>query len=97
VDFLKKNRRLKLITALQLEEMSGVSRSGISCIENNTEALGEARAKKIGDALGITEDVMTVYGGRLPGYAKKTYREKPDKLEKGIKKIVEKLEKEEQG
>ena len=35
---------------------------------------------------------MTVYRGHLPGYAKKIYKESPDKLEKAISKSVKKLE-----
>jgi hypothetical protein len=40
--------------------------------------------------------VMAVYRGHLPQYAYKIYREKPDKLEKAIRKIVKKLEKEDE-
>ena len=94
-DFLKKNRQKKSLTAKQLGEMAELSRSAIASIESDSEVLGEHRAKKIGDALGIPEDVMTIYRGHLPSYAKKTYREKSDELEKAIRKSVKKLEKEE--
>lgn len=95
MDYLKKKRKLKLLTSRSLEKLTGIRFTSIASIENDKELLGEERAKKFCEALKIPEDVMTVYRKRLPEYAHKVAREKPDKLEKGIKKVVKKLEKEE--
>jgi len=97
MDFLRKIRKIKELTLSKMAAVCvGINHQTISAIEIDKQYLGTERAKIIGDALGIPEDVMTVYRGHLPGYAKKTYREKPDKLEKAIRKSVKKIEKEEQ-
>ena len=45
-----------------LGKITGINRVGISSVENDLEPLGEQRAKIIGNALEIPEDVMSVYG-----------------------------------
>ena len=94
MDFLRKKRKLKLLTLRDLQDITKIRFSAIAQIEADKELLGEERSQIIGEALSIPEDVMTVYRGRIPKYAHKIYREKPDKLEKGIRKLVKKLEKE---
>lgn len=94
MDFIRKKRKLKLMTLKELEKVTGIRFSSLASIESDKDILGETRAKVIIDALKIPEDVMTVYRGRLPKYAHKIYREKPDKLEKKIRSAVKKLEKE---
>jgi hypothetical protein len=71
---------------------TNIPQQSISRFENDKEYLGESRAKIIGVALDIPEDVMTVYRGHLPDYAKKAYKENPDRLEKGIRKVIKKME-----
>lgn len=93
MDFLKKKRKLTLLTAEELGNKADLSGSSILAIEGDHIILGDKRAVKIAKALSIPEDVMTVYRGRLPKYAHKVYREKPDKLEKKIRSAVKKLEK----
>lgn len=90
--FLKEKRRKKKLTAEMLGKITGINRVGISSVENDLEPLGEQRAKIIGTALEIPEDVMTVYRGHLPNYAKNVYKAAPDRLEKAIRKSVKKLE-----
>lgn len=92
MDFLKKIRKRLKKTTAELSKESQVPQPTLSKIENDKEYLGEERAKLIGEALGVSEEVMTVYRGRLPEYAKKVYKESPDKLEKSIRKAVKKLE-----
>ncbi|MFI0478683.1 MAG: helix-turn-helix domain-containing protein [Candidatus Rhabdochlamydia sp.] len=94
MDFLRKQRKLKLLTLRALQDITKIRFSAIAQIEADKELLGEERAKIISETLKIDEDVITVYRGRIPQYAHKIYREKPDKLEKIIRKGVKKLEKE---
>jgi len=96
MDFLKKLRKKKILTAEELGEKINIGTSAILGIENDREVLGDQRAERLSKALSIPEDVMTVYRGRLPKYAHKVYREKPDKLEKKIRKAVKTLEKDDE-
>lgn len=96
MDFLKKKRKEKKITTREAAELAGVTQPSLVLFENDEVQFGEERACKIAKALSIPEDVMTVYRGRLPKYAHKVYREKPDKLEKKIRSAVKKLEKEDE-
>ena len=96
MDFLKKIRKKKGLTANKLGEKSNLKSANILAIEIDKEVLGEERASRLAKALKIPEDVITVYRKRLPQYAHKVARENPDKLEKGLKKIVKKLEKEQE-
>lgn len=84
------------MTAEQLGEKADLAGASILAIEGEHVILGDQRAIKISQALSIPEDVMTVYRGRLPKYAHKVYREKPDKLEKKIRKAVKTLEKDDE-
>lgn len=52
-DFLKKKRKMQHMTILQLSEKSGVSKSYISQIENNTSN-GWESINKLMQALGLT-------------------------------------------
>ena len=94
MDYLKKTRKQKMLSLREASEKSGVPVSAISDIESERIPLGEERALNLAKALDISEDVMTVYRGRLPQYAHKLYREDPEKLENLIKKIITKSEKE---
>lgn len=91
MSFLKKSRRRLKLTALDLSKKTGINRANISAVENDLEHLGEDRAKTIGDALGITENVMTVYRGLLPAYSIILYKLFPDVFEKKIRDISKKL------
>lgn len=85
-----------MLTTKQLADAVNMPQPSISNIENDKEPFGKNRASLLSKALKIPEDVMAVYRGHLPQYAYKIYREKPDKLEKAIRKIVKKLEKEDE-
>jgi len=95
-DFLKKKRLKKNKTLMDIASECHSTPAAISDIETWRSGIGEKRSPLIGKALSIPEDVMTVYSGRLPKYAHKVYREKPDKLEKKIRSAVKKLEKEDE-
>jgi transcriptional regulator with XRE-family HTH domain len=93
MDFLKNKRKKEGKTLRCLASEVGIHFAALSDIEFDRIPLGPERANKIAEALDIPVDVMTVYRGHLPEYAKNTYRTKPDKLEKELRKLVKKLEK----
>ena len=96
MDFLKKLRKKNKITTREIAGLAKITQPSFVLFENDKIQLGEGNSSKIADVLSIPEDVMTVYRGRLPKYAHKVYREKPDKLEKKIRSAVKKLEKEDE-
>lgn len=91
MSFLKRKRRAKAFTTRSLGEFIGMPQSSVSKLENDLEILGEERAKKIGEALQIPEDVLTIYRGLLPNYAKFAYKLFPDKIEERLRKFINEI------
>lgn len=60
-DYLKKNRKMQHMTIIELAELSGVSKSYISQIENNTSNGWESIAKLL-SALGLSVDDANAAG-----------------------------------
>lgn len=86
--FLKRKRREQNLTALELSEKTGINRTAISAIENDSEILGAERARKIGEGLGIPEDVLTVFRGEWPPYAMFALKLFPDVVEENLKNMI---------